>query len=410
MCDTVVSISEDGVLFAKNSDRDPNEAQFLEWVPSLEFEAGSTLRCTWIDIPQVASTHAMVLSRPWWMWGAEIGANEHGVAIGNEAVFTNDSIRRSRRDQPGLLGMDLLRLGLERGRSAEDALGVVIDLLERYGQGGSCSLAHPGFTYDNSYVIADPTGAFVLETAGRAWATERVQMGTSRSISNALSIEAFSRHHSDRLRSRLSNAHLRSAATAAIASRSKNVGNLAAALRDHGVGTAPRFSLLTGAMSAPCMHAGGLMASNQSVASWVSDLSDGPSHWVTATAAPCLSLFKPVALHVPIDLGTRPTGHFDEESMWWRHEVLHRMALRDLPRAVALIVPERDRIESEWFKNPPSSGMAFNVADDTTQGWIQMLSDVDMGETRPWWLRAIWRNLDRQAALPTPSPGGEYER
>ena len=48
------------------------------------------------------------LGKPAWLWGAEIGANEFGVAIGNEAVWNRlscpefDSIQR-------LLGMDLLR-------------------------------------------------------------------------------------------------------------------------------------------------------------------------------------------------------------------------------------------------------------------------------------------------------------
>lgn len=66
----------------------------------------SLLQCTYIEIEQAPLTHAVVLSRPAWLWGAEMGANEHGVCIGNEAVWGREEIQ----DQEALLGMDLVRL------------------------------------------------------------------------------------------------------------------------------------------------------------------------------------------------------------------------------------------------------------------------------------------------------------
>lgn len=66
------------------------------------------------------------------------------------------------------------RLGLERGSTATEALEVITKLLEKYGQGGPCSDSDPGLAYHNSFIIADPTTAWVLETCGKHWVAEQV--------------------------------------------------------------------------------------------------------------------------------------------------------------------------------------------------------------------------------------------
>jgi dipeptidase len=388
----MVTRTGDGLLFAKNSDRDPNEAQFLDWRPAHEHAPGSRLHCTWIEIGQVPHTRAVLLSRPWWMWGAEMGTNDAGVVIGNEAVFTD-----AHEDEPGLLGMDLLRLALERAGSAAEAVQVIVELLERHGQGGSCSKEHPRFSYDNSFLVADPDGAIVLETAGRAWATE-VVTGRARSISNGLTIAGFAQAHRDRLKGAVAACDSRRAITTAGASRATGVADLAAVLRSHGASPTPHYSPLNGAMAAPCMHAGGLVTSSQTTASWISDLrGTTPQHWVTATAAPCTSLFKPVGVGSPVDLGPRPADTDDPRTLWWRHEHLHRAVARDPGALLPRYRPERDRTEAAWFADPPPSDTAFAEADELLARWTDDVLAARPTDVRPLAVRRLWRGWDRSA-------------
>lgn len=376
------------MLFAKNSDRDPNEAQVLEWHPRASHPAETRVRCTWIDVPQVAETHAILISRPFWMWGAEMGANEHGVTIGNEAVFTTEPYAPT-----GLTGMDLLRLALERATTADRAVEVMIELLEHHGQGGGCGHERRSFTYHNSFLVADPGGALVLETAGRKWAVERVDGGV-RTISNVLTIPDFARRYGERLRTAVCRARVRQRLTT-LGARA-DVGSLMALLRSHGDRAWPRYALSSGAMAAPCMHAGGLLAASQTTASWVSEIRrDGALHWATATAAPCVSLFKPVRVTEPQAPGPAPTDRFDERALWWRHERLHRSALRD--PSSAQFLAERDDVQSRWLLDPPASGEAFREANELLERWTQALPLAD--DRRPWWVRRYWRERDRRAGI-----------
>ena len=185
MCDTFVALSDATlgreVIFGKNSDRPKGEIQDIVVFPAQNYSSRAVVQCSYLQIPQAKQTFAVVLSKPRWMWGAEMGANEQGVVIGNEAVWTTQPY-----SDTGLLGMDLVRLGLERGATAAKAFGVIVELLEKYGQGGNCA-EYFVFNYHNSFLIADKNEAWVLETAGNYWVTERITSGT-RSISNNLSI------------------------------------------------------------------------------------------------------------------------------------------------------------------------------------------------------------------------------
>ena len=184
MCDSLIALKSDTVdgvaVFAKNSDRPANEGQFIKFVPAEDHPAGSTVKCTYIEIPQVPHTNAVLLSKPYWIWGAEMGVNDKYVVIGNEAVFPKVPNAKNTK----LIGMDFVRLGLERGNTAREALDVIIDLLNKHGQGGSCTTDCE--SYYSSFLIADADDAWVLETAGSWYATKHVTQ--SDSISNYLTI------------------------------------------------------------------------------------------------------------------------------------------------------------------------------------------------------------------------------
>jgi secernin len=186
-CDTMVALgsatANGQTVFGKNSDRPADECQPLVQHPRRAHAPGAVTHCQFVDLPESAVTYRHVGSRPYWCWGYEHGFNEHQVVIGNEAVFS----RFAQFSEPKLVGMELIRLGLERSRTAGEAVQVMTELVSRYGQGKFANDADV-MTYDNSYIVADPREAYVIETAGHEWAVKQVE-GTV-GISNLHSIDA----------------------------------------------------------------------------------------------------------------------------------------------------------------------------------------------------------------------------
>ncbi|MFI4933610.1 MAG: carcinine hydrolase/isopenicillin-N N-acyltransferase family protein [Caulobacterales bacterium] len=439
MCDTLVSLSSaaarGGVLFAKNSDRERNEAQRLTMVPAARRADPGEVRLTYLAIPQAKVTHACILSQPFWMWGAEMGANEHGVVIGNEALHAKTPAQR----RPALTGMDLVRLALERASTAAAAVAVIIELLERHGQGGDCG--HLGrFYYNNGFIIADPTEAYVMETAGRWWALERVT--ATRALSNAYNIARgysaisadLERHARaqgwagedgrfdvaerliDEARDAVSFGRGRcERASSLLQARAGGLTPAAmmAILRDHG--DAPDWSPANTQRRTLCMHAAQGERRSQSVASMVSELRGGRFvHWFTATSAPCTSLFKPVLIEAGLPCqGAPATDRFDPESLWWRHELLHRAMLRDFGAGLAAIEGERDTLEAAFIARIDAAldadaetlrravDACWRQAADAEARWLAALDGGRRaGHRNPAPYAASWSRLNHVAAMP----------
>ena len=285
------------MLFAKNSDRHPDEPQVVEWHPRRA--AGDELRTQYLTVPDVDAA-AFWGSRPTWLWGVEHGVNEYRVAIGNEKIWTVD---RPRLEPPGLLGMDLVRLGLERARSADAAVDVMTSLLERYGQGGSGE-PHHDEPYFSSFLVTDPENAWIVETSDRTWVAQPV--GDAAAISNRVSLRAqWTRASSDvapgadfddfRLAAMPTAVadHRLTVTRAAAASSTAGVRELAEALRSHGADAdLPREIGDDWSGFTVCMHRRESHA--QTTASMIVELpADGPLRTWTALGNPCLSVYVP---------------------------------------------------------------------------------------------------------------------
>jgi secernin len=443
------------MILAKNSDREPNEAQNITFIPARVHQSRSMVRCTNIEIPQAPHTFACILSRPFWMFGGEMGVNEHSVAIGNEAVFTKE---RYHKKNDALLGMDILRLALERAATARRACDLIVELLDEWGQGGVHTMGGTKY-YHNSYLIVDPDEAFVLETAGKHWVSKQVFDLTS--ISNCLTIEDdydesspgledyarmrgyvkigrvlnFQRDFSDALYTHFARGRIRKSCSYEQLSgkKGKITGrDMMAVLREHNI----KGTFIPGKkpMERICLHAGGLISS-QTTGSMIALLKKGepPLVYMTGTSAPCVSLYKPHTIlrkqdlsgdGVPasssrwggIDMYGASDNRYDGTALWWRGEEIHRRVLMNYDELIPIVDNRAAGFEEKMMREVGKawkSGNKINFqlvcrrhAEELARAGEEMAETVKTGYEKsgrkknvPWWFALQWDMINRKAGI-----------
>jgi secernin len=356
MCDTLCAPGPRGMVFAKNSDRPPGEVQ-IAWPFGRRTSVGCSLRTQYLSIGDTGA-HAAFLSCPTWLWGAEHGVNEHGVAIGNERVSTTHDAAAA---TPRLIGMDLVRLGLERARSAAEAVDVLTGLLETCGQGGIADATRQE-AYDSSFLIADPTQAFVLETAGSDYAVAPFHAGVA--ISNRITLEVFDRFRDPAEDTAFADVRLAASRRflASAASGGLTPAATAAHLRDHGTGPwgspgtvgpvhpPPSGVDTDGSGVSVCMHVGGVVVTTASMIAELSpDLADGaPLRVFVAAGSPCVSVYVPAFPRTAAGPPPFVPVELSGEELWHAAAALRRLVEAE-PDALPLIRETLTTVEDELW-------------------------------------------------------------
>lgn len=314
MCDTMVirATKAKPFLFGKNSDRDPQEPQMIQYVNASEGINHLThpesrppynsvqYRQTILAYETLNNNLKALICRPAWIWGAEMGINEKGVAIGNEALFSKSKVERT-----GLLGMDILRLALHNSGSAQEAVEVITTLIERFGQGGNGSY-NGVLKYHNSFLISDKSEAWIVETARRKWVAKQVEkIGT---ISNAyqigeeyekgdqetlLSRPHFSKKHASSLHEFFSKGRYRQKESLRLLEEGKASWNTIADTLRAQIGS---IGYPDHSMKSINMDAKGVVTSRTTSSMIVEYIGSAPLVWLTGSPLPSYSPFLPFSI------------------------------------------------------------------------------------------------------------------
>lgn len=171
-CDMLVAVgsatAEAESLFGHNCSLPSPQPIELTRVAGRPYAPGEQVLTQFLQLPQARRTWTVLAARPEGHWGYVHGLNEHGLAAGMVTLPLGLA-----GTGPGLIGTDLVRLVLERCRTAQQAIDLVAECLQQQGMGVPESL-RPHGVRDAALLLADPHEAFAVETAGQFWVEQEV--------------------------------------------------------------------------------------------------------------------------------------------------------------------------------------------------------------------------------------------
>lgn len=362
MCDTLVYFkNRSHSYFAKNSDRNPREEQlvYLSQDPvgelrnrpyELEMERyKEPFLCLKSVFSKYKHPYSAFISRPNWIWGAEMGVNQHGLAIGNEAIFSKDRV-----PEDGLLGMDILRLALHNCQDATEAVAFITSLIELYGQGGDGGFKS-SLKYFNAFLIKDFTNAYIIETSAKKWVVSKVK--NKAAISNTYSIEHdytssnlgdnginFRKEYENKIMSFFSKGvQRRDFILKQMKGQDLDLFNIMRLLRSHNSqGTIKR------GMKSVCMHSGLIIKSETTSSLIVDYQNDKFFIWFTGAPNPCVSLYRPIVF--ALQNANQKYLHDFDTVISFNHKwsLFSRKMIANYKYFINNVKRERDELEREF--------------------------------------------------------------
>lgn len=148
-----------GSIIVKNRDLGTNTLSEIGLHQAAELPKNAVYKAAYIDIPNITRTYKFIGSRTAGRWGYGMGINENQVSVAD-----NDAPSRDKMDwKASLHDNDVVRLILERAKTAREGVEIATKLVEKYGQ------AWNGIMFE----IGDPNEIWVVEVTGRRWAAKR---------------------------------------------------------------------------------------------------------------------------------------------------------------------------------------------------------------------------------------------
>jgi dipeptidase len=350
-CDMVVATgaatASGHTFFGVNNHRPVGVCQVLTRTAGRTFSPGEPAGTQTVSVPQVRQTFAVLGSRPAHAWGYRHGINEHQLVAGCAAWQS-----KLPAEQPGLPGTDLVRLTLERCKTARQGFELLTSFIAKYGQGGS-----PGYSTDTSsdhvFLVADARETYLIEAAGSSWASlecrgiravsdiglirqdwQRLSSGLAEQViargwwpddgskldfSASLSADEVGTHSALRRWGR---------ATLLLEQQHDSIDATAIRriLSDHYDGTSAEIDPLAPAGPIPlCRHAG-KSNSSATAASFIAELTPDETTPALAWCAygpPCAAVYLPIFVDGDLpEMLSRGHNGPDLSSLWWRTQAL----------------------------------------------------------------------------------------